>query len=128
MTSKLLLSAASAVLAAAGFALLFAAEELVLGLASSGSGYIGQLLGGAWLAVAATDWLARTGPAGGIYGRPVVSLNTTLFFVSALVLMDAAGSQDSIVAVAAAIMGLFAAAFLWLMLRGPFGADRPSAA
>lgn len=120
MTSRLLLTASSLVLAASGFALLFAAGELVPGLAAANAGYVGQLLGAAWIAVAATDWMAREATVGGIYGRPIQTANATLFFVSALVLVDAAGDQDALVAVAAAIMGTFAALFLWLMFRGPF--------
>lgn len=128
MTSKLLLSAASAVLAVAGIALLFAADDLVPGLAAANAGYVGQLLGAAWIAVAATDWMAREATVGGIYGRPIQTANATLFFVSALVLVDAAAPRDAVVAVAAAIMGVFAAVFMWLLFRGPFAADRPKAA
>ena len=49
--------------------------------------WLGQLLGAAWLGVAALNWLQRTALLGGIYGRPVVFANTVMYVVSALSLL-----------------------------------------
>jgi len=52
--------------------------------------WLGQLLGAAWLAVAALNWLQRESILGGIYGRPVVLANVALYLISALSLIRAA--------------------------------------
>jgi hypothetical protein len=114
----------AAVLLAGGAALLFAADVILPILAPghpSGAAWLGQLLGAAWLGVAALDWLQRGTPLGGIYGRPVVLANLTLYFVGAMVLLRALrepGAPRALWWVAAPMTAL-AAVYGVLLLRGP---------
>lgn len=112
-------------LLAGGIVLLFA-PDVVLPRLSPGfpdsALWLGQLLGAAWLGVAALDWLSRGTMLGGIYGRPVVFANTALYFISALVILRAlsrAPSATGLWALAVAAV-LLAAVYGWLLYRGPF--------
>lgn len=106
-----------------GLSLLFGADVIVPALAPGtppSAAWIGQLLGAAWLALAALDWFQRGTLLGGIYGRGVVTANAVLYFVSAMSALRAlpvAGRRAMLVAVVAAVMALVYGA---LLLRGPF--------
>lgn len=115
--------ASAIVLAAAGFALLFAADDLLPRLISGfprQGAWLGQLLAAAWLAVAALNWLNRGARIGGIYGRPIVLTNTSLYFISAMVLLRIVVLPQAplTVAVAALVASLFSGAYAWLLFRG----------
>ena len=125
MISSLLSRASAAVLVLGGLTLLFAPgvvlPALIPGFPSAGA-WLGQLLGAAWLGAAASNWLQRRAVLGGIYGRPIVLLNLTLYFVSALslarALMD--GAVRPLLLVVALLAAALAAAYGMLLLRGPF--------
>ncbi|MEP7380165.1 MAG: hypothetical protein ABI910_00685 [Gemmatimonadota bacterium] len=119
-------------LAAGGAALLFASDTILPALLPSlppGGAWLGQMLAAAWLGVAALTWNGRRAMLGGIYGRPVVATNATLFLVSALSLLRAlvAGEAPTVLWFGAVPCALFAALYFWLMLRGPFARDLHSA-
>jgi hypothetical protein len=128
MISTRLSQASALLLLLGGLALLFAADallpRLVPGFPAAGA-WLGQLLGAAWLGVAALDWLARGTPLGGIYGRPVVMANAVLHFVSATSLLRAAARDGAPAALwlLAVPTALLAAAYGWLLLRGPLERD-----
>ena len=84
--------------------------------------WLGQLLGAAWLGVAALNWLSRSALLGGIYGRPTVFANTALYFISALVLIRAAtrASAPAPLLILAAPAVALALTYGWLLYRGPF--------
>lgn len=129
-TSAAIARASAAVLLLGGLALLFAADvilpRLVPGLPAAGA-WLGQLLGAAWLAVAALDWMGRSLRIGGIYGRAMVMANATLYFVSAMVLLKSGARGDAPMAlrIAGAVAVLFAAIYGWLLLRGPLDQGSP---
>jgi predicted neutral ceramidase superfamily lipid hydrolase len=128
MISSLVSRSSAALLAAAGFSMLFAADailpRLVPGFPPSAT-WIGQLLAGAWLGIAALNWLHKSAVLGGIYGRPIVMANLALYFISALVLLKAASRAESpatlyLLAAPAVILAIVYGA---LLLRGPLGND-----
>jgi hypothetical protein len=87
----------AAVLLVAGIALLFVPDTVLPRLVPAypeAALWLGQLLGAAWLGMAALNWLNRSTVLGGIYGRPVVMANLALYCVSALVLLRAAERAD----------------------------------
>ena len=84
--------------------------------------WLGQLLGAAWLGMAALDWVSRFAMLGGIYGRPTVFANAALYFISTLVILRAASRSPSstglwVLAVPAVALTV---AYGWLLYRGPF--------
>lgn len=123
------ISGASAVfLLIGGIALLFGSDEILPRLIPSfpvtGS-WIGQLLGAGWLALAALNWTSRSALLGGIYGRPLVVANLSLYFVSAMVLLKVVvrgeiSAGPTLILVPAA---LFAIVYGGLLLRGPIARD-----
>jgi hypothetical protein len=122
--SSALSRVSAAVLAAGGGALLFAPDvllpALVPGFPPSGL-WLGQLVGAAWLGMAALNWLQRAAILGGIYGRPVVLANLVLYFVSALsVLRVLLGGGPTELWLILVPTGAFALAYGALLLRGPF--------
>ncbi len=120
----------AAALAAAGLALLFAADVLLPRLApalprgaAAGVAWVGQLLGAAWLGVAALNWLQRDTRLGGIYGRPVVLANLVLYLVSALSALRALPTvgRGAWAVAGPALAG--AGVYALLLWRGPFDRD-----
>lgn len=92
MTSSLITRTSAALLAAGGIALLFMSDEILPALAPGfpdHASWLGQLVGAAWLAVAALNWLNKSTLIGGIYGRPLVLANLILYFISSMVLLRA---------------------------------------
>jgi hypothetical protein len=128
MISTRVSQASAAVLATGGLALLFAADvvlpRLIPDYPAAGA-WLGQLLGAAWLGVAALDWLNQSALLGGIYGRPVVLTNAALYFITATVLLkivvrgDAPRALWAVTVVAVLLAGIYG----WLLLRGPTGRD-----
>lgn len=115
----------AAVLLCGGLALLFGADVLLPVLAPgtpASAAWLGQLLGAAWLALAALNWLQRFTLIGGIYARGVVMANATLYFItalSALRAISAGGARVLLIAVPASVLALVYGA---LLFRGPFDA------
>ena len=111
----------------AGFVLLFSPDavlpRLISGYPSNGL-WLGQLLGAAWLGLAALNWINRRLILGGVFGRPIVLANAVHYFISAMVLIRAAihQPQASVELMAIATITL-AVAYGALLFRGPF--DRP---
>jgi hypothetical protein len=131
MISSRLSLLSAAVLLLGGVALLFASDVLLPALIPGfppAASWLGQLLGAAWLGVAALNWLQRGARLGGIYGRPIVFANLLLYFVSALSLLRGllgGGIPPALWAVfapAAALTAMYAA----LLLRGPFDSPKSS--
>lgn len=115
------------ILLCAGVTLLFA-SDVVLPLFVPGlppaALWLGQLLAGAWLGVAALNWLQRSAVLGGIYGRPVVLTNLILYFMTYAslvrpVLSGRAPAPWWGIEIVSAVMTVVYAA---LLFRGPFDA------
>lgn len=124
MTSRILATTSALVLAGAGLLLLFAADEVLARFVSgvqAEAAWIGQILGAAWLGIAALNWLSRGSVLGGIYGRPIVMANAVTYFITTTVLLRAPFTGALI---AAAVPGIFALLYGLLLFRGPFSADR----
>lgn len=87
--------------------------------------WLGQLIGAAWLGVAALNWVSRSTMLGGIYGRPVVFANLVLYFISALVIIKAASRAEtpSVLLALAVPAAVLAVAYGWLLFRGPFAKE-----
>lgn len=125
MISSVLSHISALVLFIAGLVLLFAPDvvlpAVVPGLPVAAA-WLGQLLAAAWLGVAALDWLQRKVVLGGIYGRPTVLANLTLFFVSAFSLLRTllARGTPPMLWLAVGVAGALAVAYAALLLRGPF--------
>jgi hypothetical protein len=116
MTSTHLSSVSALLLLLGGVLLLFAPGTVVLAVGTevpASALWLAQLIGAGWLALAALNWLSRSSVLGGIYGRPVVAANLALYFISALVLIDA---RHWFVALPFAILAVI---YGWLLRRGP---------
>jgi hypothetical protein len=122
--SSIVTRTSAIVLLAGGVALLFAAD-VVLPLLVPGypaaAAWLGQLLGAAWLGVAALNWLQQGALLGGIYGRPLVLANLTLYFVGAMVMLRAVREPDATRALwwIAVPLAVLAVVYGVLLLRGP---------
>ena len=125
MTSSLISRLSACVLFLGGATLLFAPDVILPALVPGfppAAAWLGQLLGAGWLAVAALNWLQRSTVLGGIYGRPTVLANFTLYFVSALSLLRglSTASTPLIVWVVSGAASALAVAYGALLFRGPF--------
>jgi hypothetical protein len=92
MISSLVTRVSAAALMLGGLALLFAPGVILAGLVPgfpATASWLGQLVGAAWLGVAALNWSHRSTMLGGIYGRPVVITNFVLYVIGALALLKA---------------------------------------
>jgi hypothetical protein len=77
---KAIVGVVSLGLLALGAAFVFAGAELASALGWSGGEPMSSLLGGALFGLGGANWMARSSPMGGIYGRAVV-LGTQVHFV-----------------------------------------------
>lgn len=86
--------------------------------------FIGQMIAGAWLAMASVNWFNRSQILGGIYGRPVVYANVVLWVVTVLGVVRSAMLPGASVWLWGIVVpaGVFACVYGVLMLRGPFDA------
>jgi hypothetical protein len=132
MSTSLLQTLSTAVLGACGIVALFAPEVF---LKAINMGFVTphwpvQLLAAAWLALAVFNGLTRNFAIGGIYGRPILLTNFTLYFVAATstlrpALANGRPGPISVLVIA----GIFAAAYGYLLFaRGPAaGTSSPAA-
>jgi hypothetical protein len=123
--TRLLATASALILGVGGFALLFAADEVMerAGAPGAFAAVVAQCLGGAWLALAVATWITRGSPQGGIYGRPIVLANSWVYTITALVCLRAYW-----VSTAVSVVGLTAVAFAllyaYVLFRGQPGPAR----
>jgi hypothetical protein len=127
-TSTAITTFSAVVLAAGGIALLFGSEELLTPVvpgAAAGVTLLGQLVAGGWLAMAWLNWNQRHLVIGGIYGRPTVLANFTLYLVSSSSLAHRliGGDTPAVLLALALLFGVLTLAYAMLLLRGPFGSD-----
>lgn len=132
MTPYRLMSASALLLAAAGFALLFApsgVQGLLVPPGTAAPPQPLQLWSAALLGLAAMSWTGRGLTLGGIYGRALVLGNLVHWTVGALVAVRAALDHPSSAApwAAVAVYGAFALAFGRLLRRHPGAAPAPAA-
>ena len=131
MTAGFLSRGSAAVLLVAGVPLLFASvlvlPRLVPGYPETAL-WLGQLLGAAWLTMAALNWWNRTTLLGGIYGRPLVAANLALFLSTSLVLFRVAARPGVAPALwcLAAVTTVLSVAYGLLLFRGPLPRDLDS--
>ncbi len=105
-----------------GLALLFASDVLlprVIPGFPRGAAWMGQLLAAAWLGAATLNWNGRATVLGGVYGRPLLGLNLTLYVVGALALARVDGASPLLWLVKGP-MSLLGLVYGVLLLRGPF--------
>lgn len=123
--TRMLATASALTLGAAGAVLLFAADEVMerSGAPGSFAAVVGQCLGGAWLALAFVTWLTRNTPQGGIYGRPIVLANTSVYTITALVCLRAFWVNQA-VSVTALVAGAFALLYSYVLFRAPVDPGR----
>ena len=129
MISSLVTRASAAALLLGGLSLLFASDVMLPGLVPgfpAAAAWLGQLLGAAWLGLAALNWLHRGAVLGGIYGRPVVFANLVTYLVGALALLKPLQGPATPPALwfLAGPMVVLAMAYGALLLRGPFDLPR----
>ena len=110
-----------------GLAMLFASDVILPRLVPGfppAAAWLGQLLGAAWLGVSGLNWHHRSALLGGIYGRPVLTTNMLLYFVSATSLLKVVGDhQERALWLLVVPAVIFAALYAWLLFRGPFASD-----
>jgi len=117
------------VLGTAGLALLFAPSELGRIAAHTDSAAAStaslQLWAAALLGLGATNWIGRGLTLGGIYGRALVTGNVVHWTVGTLIGVRAALDRPSsaLLWVGAALYGVFALSFYWLLRRHPLPAS-----
>ncbi|HTE47812.1 MAG TPA: hypothetical protein VK636_21395, partial [Gemmatimonadaceae bacterium] len=117
------ISRASAVfLGLVAVGLIFASDAIVPRLIPgfpSGGAWLGQLLGAAWFAVATLNWLSGATLLGGIYGRPLVLTNATLYFIATMVLVKIVWHNGSVALWTLFVpIALLCGAYVWLLFRG----------
>lgn len=118
MIGKLILSASGIALALSGTLLIFLPPELnaALGIvASPGAVALSQLLAAALLALGFINWNSRANIVGGIYSRPLVLGNFLFYGIGAVSLGKALPHLPTILAVAVAVLAVFALIFGWLL-------------
>lgn len=129
MLSSHLSRASALLLSVTGFAFVFAARDMLVLLAPGtprAATWIGHLLGAALVGLGCLNWFSRHTLLGGIYARAAVLANTMFYLVGALSVLGASSALTATRPVAqgvAAVLGVFAACYAWLLLRGPLERD-----
>ena len=128
MISTRISTTSAAFLLIGGLALLFGSDEILPRLIPAfppEATWIGQLLGAGWLALSALNSLSRSTLLGGIYGRPLVVANLSLYFISAMVLLKIVARGDVPAGLWFVVVPvvLFTVIYGGLLLRGPIQRD-----
>ncbi len=124
MSSRHLMIASAALLAALGLLLSFAPEETLAYLGQPSTGAVPvllQLAGALYLGFAVMNWTAKGSVLGGIYGRAIVLGNFLHFTMGALALLKAAIDPGfgTIVWVLTGIYAVFALLFGRMLFTHP---------
>jgi len=124
MTTRILMTASAAFLAALGVAVTFLPQELSAHVGAPKEGaavLLMQLLGALYLGIAMLNWMNRGNRIGGIYGRPVSMANFFHFAVGAMALLKGTVGHPIALEVAAmaAAYSVFAAWFGWVLFHNP---------
>lgn len=111
------------VLGGVGILLNFLPQEATVALAmapSPGATALIQVLASALLGMGIMNWMSRTNPMGGIYGRPLALGNFLLFGASALALLRASVRLDAprLIQGGAVVAGVLAIGFGWVIFFG----------
>lgn len=111
-----------------GLALLFESDAILPRLIPTfpaAGAWLGQVLGAAWIGVAALNWFSKGVLIGGIYGRHVVMANGALYFITTMVLIKIVvrGNAPSALWSLLVPAMFFAGIYGWLVFRGPFERD-----
>jgi hypothetical protein len=128
MNTRILMTTSAIFLGAMGVAASFLPVEILTFLdpgINRSLATVVQLLGAALLGFAMLNWMAKAAPAGGIYGRPIVTANLVHFTVGGIALakLAAVGDLPAAAIALAAIYVIFALCFGVVMFgRGPIGA------
>jgi hypothetical protein len=128
MNTRILMMASATFLGGLGVAASFLPVEILTFLDPGhdrSSGTVVQLLGAALLGFSMLNWIAKGAPAGGIYGRPIVTANLVHFTVGGIALakLVAVGDLHAAAIALAAAYVIFAFCFgVALFGRGPIGA------
>lgn len=122
MTSRTLMIVSALFLAGCGLLTIFA-PEMVLGVhdspADAATLLLIQMMGALYLGFASLNWQAREAAFGGSETRPVSAGNFTHFLVVTILLAKAAVTHGVVqLAASAAVFGLFALGFGWLLYAG----------
>ena len=106
----------------------FFPEEIMIYLAGQAAGsevLIMQITGALYLGFANLNWMVRSTPIGGIYGRPFALSNFLHFVMVSIVLFKSAasGETNTIVIVLTIMYTIFALGFGWTLFvrSGPAG-------
>lgn len=131
MPGRTILTASAVLLFLIGAAALFAPEEagtILFGGASPGQAIAFQLAAAGLLGFAVMNWMSRRNRIGGIYARPLGLGNLRLFAVDSLSIGRgaASGALPTAALALAALLGLAALAFAWLVLASDPLADPAS--
>ena len=121
MNTKVLMVTSSSFLGLAGIVASFAPSELLRVLGSPEAAPLPvliQLLGGAYVAFAITNWTAKDNVIGGIYSRPLSLGNSVHFLTGSLALAKQQFSQGVSLPllVVLIVYAALAVCFLWLVL------------
>ena len=123
MNTKLIMTAASLTLGAAGIALSFFPQEITVLLdahTTTTLTVILQLLGALYFGFAMLNWMAKDSLLGGIYGRPIVVGNMAHFVVGALALLKVVSqNQQTIIWMTTIVYAIFAVLFSLVMYKSP---------
>lgn len=130
--SKALLISSAAILAALGFMGTFMPAEvlIVAGVDPLPQTVIMfQIMGGLYLGFALLNWMSRTSPMGGIYGKPLATSNLVHFMVVALMLLKEVfqGDPGNGFLILSVLYAVFAIGFATTLFRDPFsgGGTKP---
>jgi len=124
MSTRVLMTASAAFLAALGVGITFLPQELAAHVGAPVEGaavLLMQLLGALYLGFAMLNWMNRGNRIGGIYGRPVSIANFFHFAVGALALVRGIAGHGFTLELAAvtAAYSVFAAWFGWVLFTHP---------
>ena len=122
VSTKLLMTSSSLLLALTGIFALFAPDVLLAlfgtPMADPLSALI-QLMGALYFSMASMNWIAKDSAIGGIYARPVSLANFAHFFIGTLLLAKYVLSSEFNVPILLilGVYAIFAILFYWLVFR-----------
>lgn len=127
MNTRLLMITSAFIMGIVGILLSFIPQETATFLGwPPGTSLSLQIIGALYFGFAMVNWIAKSQPIGGIYGRPISIGNFTHYFIAAIALikLNIKGGSGTTMIIVTIVYSVFTLLFAFVAFTHPFRVNR----